>query len=162
MNDNTKDTLDAIFEIVETKSVSPTTNDIVDVSPIQALQTIDAAQTPAPVEETHEEKIAKEDFEYSRTAIKSIVEDAQTALHRATDVATQTDSPRSFEVVAKLVQATVEAHRELQSIHKIAAETRLATKAISAPPPGSVNIQQGVVFSGTSEELLRMISKDRQ
>lgn len=160
MDNQTKQSLDAVFEIIpnvsESIEVLPSSQEIA-ISPTgsQSLQTSDD-------EETHEEKIAKEDFEFSRGAIKSIAEDAQTTLHRAVDVAQQTDTPRAFEAVAEMIKATLAAHQELQTMHKTAAETRLATKAAQAPPAGSVNIQQGVVFSGTSEELLRLIAKDRQ
>ena len=88
--------------------------------------------------------------------------DAQTTLHRVLDVAQQTDAPRAFEAAAEMIRATLEAHKELQHMHKTAAETRIAAAAAKAPAPGSVNIQQGVVFSGTSDDLLRLISKDRQ
>jgi hypothetical protein len=160
MNEQTKNKLDTIFDIdviSATDTIIPSTTDIIpaiDILPVSADSVVP--------EETPEEKIAKEDFEFSRSAIKDIANEAQTTLHRAVDVANQTDTPRAFEAVADLLRATLEAHKELQGIHKTAAEIRLTTKTAQAPPPGSVNIQQGVVFSGTSEDLLRLISKDRQ
>lgn len=104
--------------------------------------------------------MAREDFLFSRGALRTVATDAQNALHRAVDVATQTDTPKAYEAVAEIVRATVEVHRELQGIHKTAAETRLATAA-AKEPQSPVNVDKAIVFAGTSEELLRLISKDR-
>lgn len=154
MNDSTKDTLNTIFDVEPI--VESTTTEIapmVEILPVKA--------SSIPTEENDAEKLAHEDFEFSRGALKSVATESQNTLHRAVDVANQTDTPRSFEAVGDLVRATLEAHRELQSLHKTAAEVRLATKTAQTPT-SQVNIQQGVVFQGSSEELLRLISKDRQ
>lgn len=152
MNEQTEQALDAVFSIVSTET---------DIAPIEITTGELVASTPTEAP-TQAEMDAQEDYEFSRGALKSVATEAQNTLHRAVEVAEQTDTPRAFEAVADMVRATLEAHRELHGLHKTAAEVRLAAKAVLAPAPGTVNIQQGVVFSGTSEELLRLISKDRQ
>lgn len=153
MNETTKSHLNTIFDMASSES-SETSNALAVVPEILPA-------TTAPPEENESERLAREDFEFSRGALKSVAVEAQTMLHRATEVASQTDTPRAFEAVGDLVRATLETHRELQSLHKTAAEIRLATKTAQTPT-SQVNIQQGVVFQGSSEELLRLISKDRQ
>lgn len=145
MNEQTVNALDTIF------SIATVTPEI--VQPGEGL--------PAVVVEEEDDVRAEEDFIFSRGAIKEIALAAQTSLHRASEVADQTDTPRAFEAVAEMVRATLEAHRELHNIHRTAAEVRL-TKQSANHPPGSVNIQQGVVFTGTSEDLLKLISKERK
>ena len=156
MNDSTKEALNTIFDVEPIVADAPPTTDIVP-----AVEVLPAVAAPAPADETEAEKQAREDFNFSRGALKSVAAESQNTLHRAVDVANQTDTPRAFEAVGDLVRATLEAHRELHSLHKTAAEIRLATKAATTPA-SQVNIQQGVVFQGSSEELLRLISKDRQ
>lgn len=147
MNEKTTSALDAVFEIAP-----PITTDLV-VSPTDGL--------PAVVVEDEIAARAEEDFVFSRAAIKAIAAEAQTSLKRCVEVADMTDKASSFEAVAEMVRATLEAHRELQNIHRTAAEIRLTTQSASNPP-GTVNIQQGVVFTGTSEDLLKLISKERK
>jgi len=149
MNEKTTSALDAVFEIAP-----PITTDLVVPS---------SAGLPAVVVETEDEIAARaeEDFVFSRSAIKAIATEAQTSLKRCVEVADMTDKASSFEAVAEMVRATLEAHRELQNIHRTAAEIRLTTQSASNPP-GTVNIQQGVVFTGTSEDLLKLISKERK
>lgn len=149
MNEKTVEALDHVFNVsanTALTAIRPTT----EVLPaVMSTEDDDA------------EQLAKEDFAFSRGALKSIAVETQTSLHRAVEVADQIDKPSAFQAVAEVVRALVETHRELQNMHKTASEIRLANKTAQTPP-GTVNIERGVVFNGTPEELLRMISKDRQ
>lgn len=157
MNQNTMTTLDTVFEIAPADIIETPTPESLAVSSPTPTALVPVEEAPP----SEDEQRAQEDFLFSRGAIKSVAVESQSVMHRAIDVATQTDSPRSFEVVAQLVRATLDAHKELQALHQTAAQIRVAT-ASAKTPPGTVNIQQGVVFSGTGEDLLRLISKDRQ
>ena len=162
MNDETRQSLNGIFNMQnESSNTTPQEAEVLPAETALTTSTPTDLVLSAPDDLTPEEIQAREDFQFSRGAIKSVATESQTTLHRAIDVANQTDSARSFEVVADLVRATLDAHRELHGLHKTAAEIRATTQA-GKTPPGTVNIQQGVVFSGTGDELLRLISKDRQ
>lgn len=171
MNDATRHSLDTVFamapiaapanvvlgEVVESREVADTqTGEIL----MMTGTTGTALAIPDADERSQEEIQAQEDYEFSRGAIKAIAVEAQTTLSRAVDAAVQTDTARAFEAVADMIRASLESHRELQGLHKTAAEIRAAT-SVARTPPGTVNIQQGVVFTGTSEELLRLIAPDR-
>lgn len=153
MNDSTKDALNTIFDVEPTPDIS--------TEIVPAVEVLPAIPTTPPVEESEAERQAREDFDFSRGALKSVATESQNTLHRAVDVANQTDTPRSFEAVGDLVRATLEAHRELQSLHKTAAEIRLATKAASTPA-SQVNIDKGIVFNGSPDELLKLIDPTRR
>lgn len=156
MNDSTKDALNTIFDV--SSPVAASSMDIVQVG--EVLPALPDS-VPAPTEESEAEKLAREDFEFSRGALKSVATESQNTLHRAVEAANQTDTPRAFEAVGDLVRATLEAHRELQSLHKTAAEIRLATKTAQTPA-SQVNIDRGIVFNGTPDELLKLIDPTRQ
>lgn len=159
MNDKTTDSLDGIFSIIPTSelttlpSAANTTLETIDAITGEIVE-VDAALSP-------EEVAAKEDFTFTRDSLKTIAGSAQTTMLRSMDVANQLDKASSFEAVADMVRATVEVHRELQALHKSAAEVRAASQ-MAAQPQGGVNIDKGIVFAGTSEELLRLISTDRK
>lgn len=154
MNKDTVNALDVIFDVaVETSNNS---TDITVLTPTELVR-----QAPeVPKEPTIEEQEAKADYNLSRTALTVIAVDAQTTLHRAVEAANQTDTPRAFEAVADMVRANIELHREIQQLHKTSAEIRLANKA-AGQPATQVNVDKGVFFNGSGDELLRMISKDR-
>lgn len=152
MANKTDAALCAVFN-VEPSTADTTTNALV----------IPEATAIAPVveEKSDAELKAEEDFEFSRGSLKALAVEAQTTLHRAVEAAEQTDKASSFTAVAELLRATVETHKQLHELHKTSAEVRIASQAGRAPQ-AQVNIQQGVVFNGTSEELLRLIDKSRQ
>lgn len=150
MNKDTGLALDAVFDIT---TIPTPTEAVVSVG------VLPLAVRP-PVEETLAERQANEDFEFSRGAIKSVAVEAQNTLHRAVEVAEQTDTPRSFEAVGDLVRATLESHRELQNLHKTAAEIRLTIKPPT--PANQVNIDKGIIFNGSPDELLKLIDPSRQ
>lgn len=154
MNESTKDQLNAIFDVAATTH-TPTEPVALVVAP-EVLPAV-----PAPVEESDAERLAREDFEFSRGSLKSVAVEVQNTLHRAVEVAEQTDTPRAFEAVADLARATLESHRELQQLHKTSAEIRLATKTAQTPV-GQVNIDKGIVFNGSPDELLKLIDPSRQ
>lgn len=149
MNDETVNALNTMFDIDATNETSVVvTPEIVSASPV-----------PATPDESEEERQAREDFQFSRGAIKAVAVEAQTTLHRAVEVADQTDTPRSFEAVAQMVRATLDAHESLAGLHEKAAQSR-ATK--TATPAGNVQIEQGIVFNGTAAELLKLIDPTRK
>ncbi len=152
MNKDTGLALDAVFDITATTDMSIDTA----IVPVEVLP----ANIASPPEQTIAERQANEDFEFSRGALKSVAVEAQSILHRAVEVAEQTDTPRSFEAVGDLVRATLESHRELQNLHKTAADIRLTTKPLT--PANQVNIDKGIVFNGSPDELLKLIDPSRQ
>lgn len=116
MNDSTKDALNTIFDVATSNSDTPTaelvsTAELLPVAPIVS-------------EETEPERLAREDFEFSRGALKSVAVESQNTLHRAVEVAEQTDTPRAFEAVAVMVRATLDSHKELHDLHEKAAKAR--------------------------------------
>jgi len=154
MTNNTDIALRAVFNIEEAITEPLPQTELVVAEP--------TALAPAVVDEKSDaERKADEDFEFSRGALKTLAVEAQTTLHRAVEAAEQTDKASSFTAVAELLRATVETHKQLHDLHKTSAEIRIASQA-GKTPQAQVNIQQGVVFNGTSEELLRLIDKSRQ
>lgn len=151
MNETTKENLNNIFDM----STSNTSLEVAVVGEVLP------AVASSPVQESDAERLAREDFEFSRGSLKSVAVEVQGTLHRAVEVAEQTDTPRAFEAVADLARATLESHRELQQLHKTSAEIRIAAKTAQAPT-SQVNIDKGIVFNGSPDELLKLIDPSRQ
>lgn len=153
MTSETEHALNAVFDMPAPEPASP------EVALVTATPTVLVPVTEESL--TDAEQQALEDFTFSRGALKSVAVEVQSTLHRAVEVAEQTDTPRAFEAVGDLVRATLEAHRELQQLHKTAAEIRMTNKT-STTPAASVNIDKGIVFNGSPDELLKLIDPSRQ
>lgn len=156
MNEQTQTALNAVFGVTPVSSETNTPSSVLSPTIITP-----SALAPTDSTLTESEQQAQEDFTFSRGALKSVAVEVQNTLHRAVEVAEQTDTPRAFEAVGDLVRATLEAHRELQQLHKTAAEVRLATKTAQTPV-GQVNIDKGIVFNGSPADLLKLIDPSRQ
>lgn len=163
MNETTRTSLNAVFGVEAQESP------VESLSPVAVTGTIlpaPAASTEtSPMDPDDEEALrqAKEDFAFSRGAIKSIANDAQQSLIRAVEVAEQTDTARAFEAVAAMVRASLDAHKELHHLHKTAVEQRMALKSSNQKTEtgSGVNIKNGIVFQGTTAELLRQLKPER-
>lgn len=157
MNHDTKESLNAVFGIVA-ESTPP--QDAALTSSVTVLPPESTEPTPAP--QTIHEIRAEEDFLFSRTSLKNLATDGSSVLRRAIDAAEQTDRASNYEAVAALMRAAVDTHRAIQDLHKTSQELRIATQVSQAPHAASVHIEQGVVFNGTGDELLRILDKSRQ
>lgn len=155
MNTETQNALNQIFNIAPSEPLIPTTPDtLLVVSEV-------AESVPAPgASATIHEIRAEEDFLFSRSALKSLAVEAQTTLHRAVEVADQTDKASSFTAVAELLRATIETHKELHQLHKVSSELRQSHAPSSSA--SSISIDKGVVFTGGADELLKIIDPSRQ
>ena len=152
MNQKTEESLNTLFNIDTDKQTEST-------ELVQALPAELVLANTAPEELSQEELDAKEDYEFSRGALKSVAIESQSIMHRAADVANQTDTPRAFEAAAAMVKVTLEAHQALQGLHKSAAENRMMAKSSSGTT--NVKVEKGIVFAGTPDDLLRMIDPTR-
>lgn len=155
MNTETQNALNQIFNIAPSEPLPPTTSDtLMVVSEV-------AESVPAPgASATIHEIRAEEDFLFSRSALKSLAVEAQTTLHRAVEVADQTDKASSFTAVAELLRATIETHKQLHDLHKTSAEIRVATSPVM--PATTVNVDKGIVFQGDAASLLKLIDPSRK
>lgn len=153
MNKDTERTLDNVFEIASSEVTDEPTTAIVPA--VEVLP----APVVAPTDETEDERQAREDFQFSRGALKAVAVEAQNTLHRSVDVANQTDTPRSFEAVAVMVRAVLDSHKELHDLHEKTAKVR-AMK--TAAPASTVNVDKGIVFQGDAAALLKLIDPSRK
>lgn len=99
---------------------------------------------------------AKEDFTFARANIREVVENASDAIAKLAIIADQSQNPRAFEVLAKLMDTTVAASKHLLEIQK---DIRAIEK------PDLPNSDQGKaqvmnnLFVGSTSDLAKVISQ---
>lgn len=92
-----------------------------------------------------------DDFEYARGNLISVIEKGQEALTGIVDVAGMSQHPRSFEVVATLINAVTSANKDLLELQK--RKKDLLKREDSKGP----STQNNNLFVGSTAELLKMI-----
>lgn len=99
------------------------------------------------------------DYEYARQNIYSIIETGANALDELAQVATQTQHPRAFEVLATMVKTLVDANKDLLNIKKTKIEIQ---KAAEGPVEGLGNNKvQNNLFVGSTAELQKFLKDMR-
>lgn len=115
--------------------------------PLQFQNQIDSL-----IEKAHDDS-AKNDFELARINIHEAIQTGKNAMDTLVDIATQSQHPRAFEVLAKLMDSTVSASKELLEIQKKIREI----SAADAPISSKAQTVNNNLFVGSTAELQRLI-----
>lgn len=109
------------------------------------------------LEMTHDESVrenAKDDYEFVRKNLKQIIETNVKAMERLTKLASESESPRTFEVMSTYMKQMVEANESLMKLHK-------EVKDITDQPDGGDGEggegETNNYFIGSTEELLDIL-----
>lgn len=95
----------------------------------------------------------QKDYDYVQSNLKKLVNTGDIALESALKVATESDSPRAFEVVAILLKTMADLNNNVLDIHKKAKDTT-STKV-------EVKQTNNSVFVGSTKDLQNLLNKDR-
>jgi hypothetical protein len=95
----------------------------------------------------------QKDYELVQSNIKGLIGTGNIALESALKVATESDSPRAFEVVAILLKTMADLNNNVLDVHKKAKDTTSS----------KVEVKQtnNSVFVGSTKDLQNILNKDR-
>lgn len=116
-----------------------TTLDMVPLSVSTSVSTI-----------SHNQSI-NDDFNYARSNLIAAIDKGQEALSGILDVATMSQHPRSYEVVATLVKAVADANKDLLELQK-----RHRDLTGEGQGPSTINNN---LFVGSTAELQKLLKK---
>ena len=95
-----------------------------------------------------------DDFEYARGNMIAVIEKGQEALSGILDVATMSQHPRSYEVVATLVKAVADANKDLLELSK----KRKDLEKVENGGPQTVNNN---LYLGSTADLLKLLKDNK-
>jgi hypothetical protein len=93
------------------------------------------------------------DYEKAQKNIKDLIGNGNIALESALKVATESDSPRAFEVVAILLKTMADLNNNMLDIHKKAKDTTSSKTEIKQT--------NNSVFVGSTKDLQNLLNKER-
>jgi len=103
---------------------------------------------------------AKKDFEYARGNLMQVIEDSREAIKTLAQIADTSQHPRAFEVLAKLVDTTVNANKSLLDLQAKIRELDAIDSPINEK---AQHVHNNNLFVGSTAELqkiLKDMSKD--
>ena len=95
-----------------------------------------------------------DDFEYARGNMIAVIEKGQEALSGILDVASMSQHPRSYEVVATLVKAVADANKDLLELSK----KRKDLEKVENGGPQTVNNN---LYLGSTADLLKLLKDNK-
>lgn len=129
-------------------------HDVFDMKPVEVVDTNDNTII-VPADGVEEDV----DYNYVRMNHYQLTRQAQEGMGIALRVAREMESPAAIKELAAILKASSEVNRQLLMLSKDKADVK-SIKKTATPPTGIVqNVQQQVVFQGTSGDINRLLSK---
>lgn len=96
----------------------------------------------------------QKDYEIVQSNLKQLIGNGNIALESALRVATESDSPRAFEVVAILLKTMADLNNNMLDVHKKAKDTTATGKT-------EIKQTNNSVFIGSTKDLQNLLNKER-
>lgn len=131
-----------------------------DESPLDKAFGLSPMQTQSSAVSTILAKVnddsAQEDFTFARANVREVVENANDAIAKLAVIADQSQNPRAFEVLAKLMDTAVNASKHLLELQK---EIRQIDKpSVPNSDEGKKSVTNNL-FVGSTADLAKVISE---
>lgn len=117
------------------------------------------AVTAPPVVKKESVELIDDDFEQARNALKDMVKKGQDAVNDIMGIARQSDHPRAFEVTGQLIKTVAETAKDLLALQK---QKKDLSQVAAADAPKQIGTQNNIVFSGSTNDLLKMLKQQNE
>jgi hypothetical protein len=121
---------------------------------LNPIETNDYSKAVSTIVNNARNDSAEEDFKFARANIREVVENGKGAIEELSSVAQQTQEPRAYEVLAKLMDSVIEANKQLLEMQEKIRKIDRADMPVDAEARKSVTNN---LFLGTTAELQKMI-----
>lgn len=104
-------------------------------------------------------KDSEEDYEFSRENVKKLITTSDEAISAMMNLATDSEHPRAFEVLANLIKTAADVNKQLMDLQKD--RKKLLTVETKKGEVVSTNTTNNAIFVGTTAGLQKFL-KDRK
>jgi hypothetical protein len=99
---------------------------------------------------------ADKDYKEVRTNLKCIIEKSQEAIEGIIELAQESQQPRAYEVVAQLIQSSLEANNKLMDLHRRMKDIKREEKS------KTTTVTNNSIYVGSTADLQKMIREQRK
>lgn len=96
----------------------------------------------------------EDDFSLARDTLRGLIHKNGDALDELVHIAKNSEHPRAFEVVGKLVEAQTSLAKSLMDLHK-------QKKDVTGEEATNIKTQNNVIFAGSTADLMKAISASK-
>ena len=126
-------------------------NEVFEIEPVVVDTEIIEPSRPKQVEN---QKVDT-DFHEVRKSLKDIIDRGSEAIDGILQVASETESPRAYEVAAQMIKTVADANKDLLEIHKKLKDIRKETTTVN-------NTTNNSLFVGSTKELQMFLKEQKE
>ena len=115
-----------------------------------------AGGSPIMIPTTEEDKL-KRDYNLVRKNLKEIIDTGNTAIDGILTVASETESPRAYEVAAQMIKNVADVNKDLLEMHNKMKQIRKEDGGQKAN-----NITNNSLFVGSTQELQKLLKQQKE
>lgn len=131
-------------------NVEKNLNEVFDIEPI-----IIDSEVVEEKKTSYESKKVDRDFEEVRRNLKEVIDRGNEAIDGILQVASETESPRAYEVAAQMIKTVADANKDLLDIHKKLKDTKKETTTVH-------NTTNQSLFVGSTKELQMFLKEQKK
>jgi hypothetical protein len=98
---------------------------------------------------------ADKDYKEVRINLKCIIEKSQEAIEGIIELAQESQQPRAYEVIAQLIQSSLEANNKLMDLHRRMKEIKKQEQT------KTTSVTNNSIYVGSTSELQNLINRER-
>jgi hypothetical protein len=104
---------------------------------------------------------AEDDYDLARGTLRNVIEKGSNALDDIIHLAKNSEHPRTYEVAGQLMKTMSEVAKDLLALQKQKIELDKPQAGQAAQNP-QIGQQNNIVFTGSTEDLLRMLKQTQE
>ena len=117
-----------------------------EIVPVKAIS-VDHQYTPSD---------ADRDYDEVRRNLKCIIEKSQEAIEGISELAQDSQQPRAYEVIAQLIQSSLEANNRLMDLHRRMKDIKKEEKG------KTTTVTNNSIYVGSTADLQKMIREQKK
>lgn len=125
------------------------------IEPTKDIVVAEVVEKPDPNKE-YVPNDADKDYTEVRRNLKCIIEKSQEAIEGIIELAQDSQQPRAYEVVAQLIQSSLEANNKLMDLHRRMKDIKKEDKG------KTTNVTNNSIYVGSTADLQKMIREQRK
>ena len=139
------------------KNTEKNISEILDIEYTVSSETEVEQETETEITKSEANKDSDKDYNLVRKNLKNLIKQSEAAIEGILDVASESESPRAYEVVSQLIHSSLDANGKLLDIHK-----KMKDLNKEDEKSGPKSITNNSIYVGSTAELQKFLAERKK
>ena len=139
------------------KNTEKNISEILDIEYTVSSETEVEQETETEIVKSETNKDSDTDYNLVRKNLKNLIKQSEAAIEGILDVASESESPRAYEVVSQLIHSSLDANGKLLDIHK-----KMKDLNKEDEQSGPKSITNNSIYVGSTAELQKFLAERKK